>query len=191
MKSVRFDGIVASLTVAAMTLGGCASTAPALKPDIAGEVGTYRLSAGDRLRITTFNEPSFTGEFAVTGDGNLSFPLIGNVPVSGKSIPEVQTLLTTRLAGRYLADPRITAEVTNYRPFYVLGEVGRPGQYPFAVGLNLPQAIAIAGGYSYRANQKVLFVKRGDNPTEQRIDVTKNTVYVQPGDVIRVGERYF
>jgi polysaccharide export outer membrane protein len=172
-------------------LAGCASTAPLLTPDMAGQVETYRLSAGDRLRITTFNEPNLTGEFAVTGDGNLSFPLIGNVPVSGKSISEVQALLTSRLAGRYLNDPRITAEVTNYRPFYVLGEVGRPGQYPFAVGLSLPQAIAIAGGYSYRANQKVLFVKRGDNPAEQRVDVTKNTVYVRPGDVIRVGERYF
>lgn len=191
MRSMGWGRAVATLALVATAVGGCAGSAPPLQADVPGQIETYRLNAGDRLRITVFNEANLTGEFAVTGDGNLSFPLIGNVPVGGRSIADVQALLTGRLAAGYVNDPRVTVEVTNYRPYYILGEVGRPGQYAFSVGLTLQQAIAVAGGYSYRANQRVLFVKRGDDPVERKVDVSKNTVYVRPGDTIRVGERYF
>lgn len=190
MKHSFARRVAASLLVAAVALGGCANT-PALQPDVAGQIATYTLGPSDRLRITVFNEPNLSSEYSVTGDGNLSFPLIGNVPVAGRSIEQVQALLVQRLSGGYVNNPKVTVEVTNYRPYYLLGEVGRPGQYPFAVGVTLKQAVAIAGGFSYRANQRVLFLTRSDNPVEQKIDISKNTVYVRPGDTIRIGERYF
>lgn len=189
--SGQISGWVLVPMMAAALLNGCASSAPDLKPDVPGQIATYTLSAGDRLRITVYNEPALTGEFAVTGDGNISYPLIGNVPVTGKSIEQTQELLRGRLAAGYVKDPRVTIEVINYRPYYMLGEVGKPGQYPFSVGLTVQQAVAVAGGFSYRANQKTIFVKRANDPVERKIDVSRNTAYVMPGDTIRVGERYF
>ena len=177
--------------MAATLLNGCASSAPELRPDVAGKIATYTLNAGDRTRISVYNEPALSGEYAVTGDGNISYPLIGNVKVAGKSIEQTQEMIRSRLAAGYVKDPRVTIEVLNYRPYYMLGEVGKAGQYPFSIGLTITQAIAVAGGFSYRANSKVVFVKRGDDPIERKVDITKNTVYVQPGDTIRVGERYF
>lgn len=177
--------------MAAALLNGCAGSRPDLKPDVPGQIATYTLNAGDRLRISVYNEPALTGEYAVTGDGNISYPLIGNVSVTGKSIEQTQELLRTRLGVGYVKDPRVTIEVINYRPYYMLGEVGKPGQYSFSVGLTVTQAIAVAGGFSYRANQKVIFIKRANDQLERQIDIRKNTAYVQPGDTIRVGERYF
>jgi len=179
------------LILAAALTAGCASRAPQLVPDRPGSHEAYSLSAGDRLRISVYNEAGLTGEFGVTDDGAISFPLIGNVHVAGKSIEQAQEMIRAELANGYVNNPRVTVEVVNYRSFFVLGEVGHPGQYPFQVGLTVPQAVAIAGGYSYRANQKVIFVKRGDESVEKQIDVSRNTVYVRPGDTIRVGERYF
>jgi polysaccharide export outer membrane protein len=177
--------------MAATLLNGCASSTPDLKPDIPGQIATYTLGAGDRLRVTVYNEPGLTGEFAVTGDGNISYPLIGNLAVAGKSIQQTQDLIRSRLGVGYVNDPRVTIEVVNYRPYYMLGEIGRPGQYPFAVGLTITQAVSVAGGFSYRANKKTIYVKRADDAVERKIDVSKNTAYVLPGDTIRVGERYF
>ncbi len=187
----RIAGWAPMPMMAAMLLNGCASTVPDLKPDVAGQIATYTLNAGDRLRITVYNEPALTGEYAVTGDGNISYPLIGNVPVKGKSIEQTQEMIRTQLGAGYVRDPRVTIEVVNYRPYYMLGEIGKPGQYPFSVGLTVQQAVAVAGGFSYRANQKTIFVKRADDDIERKIDVSKNTAYVLPGDTIRVGERYF
>lgn len=177
--------------MAATLLNACAGSRPELKPDVPGQIATYTLAPGDRMRISVYNEPALSGEYSVTGDGNVSYPLIGNVNVSGKSIEQTQEMLRTQLGGGYVKDPRVTIEVINYRPYYMLGEVGKAGQFPFSVGLTVTQAIAIAGGFSYRANQKVIYVKRADDPNERQIDIRKNTAYVQPGDTIRVGERYF
>lgn len=177
--------------LAAAMMAGCAGTAPELAPDKPGAIELYKLSAGDKLRISVYNEAALTGEFGVASDGTVSFPLVGNLSFQGKTVSEAQEQLRSALANGYLNNPRVTLEVINYRPFYVLGEVGHPGEYPFQVGLTVPQAVAIAGGYSYRANTKVLFVKRGDDAVEKKVDVSHNTVYVRPGDTIRVGERYF
>lgn len=179
------------LMVTLAIVSGCASPAPPLTPDTPGQLTSYTLSAGDRVRISVYNEPALSNEFAVSDDGSISFPLIGNVPVGGKTVEQSQALLRSRLGDGYVNDPRVTVEVINYRPYYVLGEVGKPGQFPFSVGLTIPQAVAIAGGFSYRANTRVIFIRRNGDSVERQIDVTKNTVYLQPGDTIRVGERYF
>ncbi|RVT90152.1 polysaccharide biosynthesis/export family protein [Sphingomonas crocodyli] len=168
---------------------GC-STAPLMAPD-GPQALAYRLDAGDKVRLTMFNDPSISGEFAVTPEGDLSLPLIGNVSVRGKTLEETTALVTERFASGYVKDPRMTLEVLNYRPYYILGEVSRAGAYPFSAGLTVEQAVAAAGGFSYRANKRYVFIKRASDPVERRVDVKNSRTYVLPGDTLRIGERYF
>lgn len=152
----------------------------------------YLLGAGDKLRITVFGETGLTGEYAITGDGNVSFPLIGNVPAAGRKIEDVQDAINTRLAAGFIKQPRVSVEVLNYRPFFILGEITKPGQYPFSIGLTLQQAIATAGGLTYRANTHRIYLKRAVETTESLVDLSKDgNVAVLPGDTIRIAERFF
>jgi len=188
MKSSMIRACAATMLI--LLVVGCSSSAPPLAVSDGG-VPAYVLNAGDKVRVTVFNSPTLSGDFSVTGDGNLSFPLIGNVGVRGQTIEQTQEAIRAKLADGYVNDPRVTLEVINYRPFYILGEVARPGEYPFSIGVTVPQAIAIAGGYSYRANKTNVFLKRVDDKIEHQLNVKKTNVYVMPGDIIRVGERYF
>lgn len=152
----------------------------------------YRLAAGDRLSIRVFGEESLSREFSVTPQGDLAFPLLGDLPVNSLTVSELQEMLRTRLADGYVNDPRVTVEVLNYRPFYILGEVTKAGEYPFSDGLTAIQAVARAGGYSYRADQSTIYITRAGTQGEERYDLRAGRpVYVSPGDTIRVGERYF
>jgi polysaccharide export outer membrane protein len=159
---------------------------------IIDDASPYVLGPGDKLRITVFGEETLTGEYGVTGAGDVSFPLIGNIPVAGRTVEDLQTELTTRLGSGYIADPRVSAEIINYRPYYILGEVSKPGQYDFAVGLTLEQAVAAAGGFTYRANTRRVFLKRATDTREMLVDLRETPSFpVRPGDTIRVGERFF
>ena len=151
---------------------------------------TYRLDAGDRLRITVFNEPALTGEYAVTSEGSLSFPLIGEVVARGRTPTQLREDLRQRLNDGYVRDARVAVEPVNYRPYYILGEVNKPGQYPYSVGLGIEQAVAAAGGYTYRANRGTAHVRRSEDSRELRIKLRRERVPVLPGDTIRIGERY-
>lgn len=151
---------------------------------------TYRLGSGDQLRVTVFGQPDLTGEFDVDGTGVISMPLIGEVVVKDLSVREVEALIAGMLADGYIRDPRVSAEVTNYRPFYILGEVNQPGEYPYTSGLTVVNAVAAAGGYTYRANQRVVFIKALEEVSEVTYPLD-TTIHVQPGDTIRIGERLF
>jgi polysaccharide export outer membrane protein len=178
---------------AAMMLGGCAGAGapPISTADVAAGLETYRLGAGDRVRVTVFNEPALTGEYNITPGGALAFPLIGVVGAGGRTIDAVQQDLVTRLGEGYVNDPHVSVEVLTYRPFYILGEVNRPGEYPYASGMTVEQAIARAGGFTYRANEKTVFLRRQTRPGESAVPLRQAQVGVLPGDTIRVGERYF
>lgn len=153
---------------------------------------TYVIGPGDRVRITVYGEDRLSGEYVITSTGELSFPLIGNMRVSGLSVADLQSMVRTKLAGGYLNDPRVTAEVLTFRPFYVLGEVARPGQYPYVDGLTVQQAIATAGGYTYRAKRSQIFLRGPQQSGEQRVNLKKEPLKaVQPGDTIRIEERFF
>ena len=104
----------------------------------------YRLAAGDQLSITVFGEENLSREYSVTPQGDLAFPLLGDIPVANQTVGDLQQLLRDRLAEGYLNDPRVTVEVLNYRPFYILGEVNNAGEYPFKNGLTVVQAVAQA-----------------------------------------------
>jgi protein involved in polysaccharide export with SLBB domain len=160
-------------------------------PDPVTSVAAYHLAPGDRLRITVFGEERLSGEYSLTPAGNVAFPLIGLVQADGKSVEEVQALITGRLAAGYLKDPKVSAEVITFRPYYILGEVNHPGAFPFAVGLTLNQAVASAGGFTYRANHHRAFLRRADDAKEHMVDLRLGPVPIAPGDTIRIGERYF
>ena len=151
----------------------------------------YRLAAGDKLSITVFGEESLSREYSITPQGDLAFPLLGDVPVADKTVGELQEVLRGKLAEGYVNDPRVTVEVLNYRPFYVLGEVSKAGEFPFSDGLTVVQAVARAGGFTYRADRSKVFITRRGQSREEVYNLEAGrTVYVAPGDTIRIGERY-
>lgn len=151
----------------------------------------YRLGAGDKVRIIVFGEDSLTGEFLVPGgSGTIAFPLIGDVRAGGLSVGELQTELEGKLKDGYLKDPHVSIEVLNYRPFYILGEVTKPGEYPYTNRLTVLNAVATANGFTYRADTRHVFIKRADEPSEREYPLTTTTV-VEPGDTIRIKERFF
>ena len=180
------------LSVAACQSGG--ATGPTVT---AGEqavqqqsIGAYTLGNGDQLRITVFGQQDLSGQFEVDGTGSISMPLIGQVEALGLTTRELEQEIASKLEGDYVLNPRVSAEVINYRPFYILGEVNRPGEYPYTSGLTVMNAVAAAGGYTYRANKKVIYIKNVDSSQEQAFELTTSTV-VRPGDTLRIGERIF
>ncbi len=179
-----FGKIGRSLVLAVGIVLLAAGMAPA--DDLKG----YALGAGDKLRITVYNEPDLSGEFEVNGQGFVSVPLIGQIKVIGQTTSEVQTLLTQKYGKDYLVNPNVSVEVTNYRPFFIIGEVNHPGGYPYVNGMTVINAVALAGGYTPRANHDRIKVKHGSESTEQEQEV-KEDAAVLPGDVIEVPERFF
>jgi polysaccharide biosynthesis/export protein len=150
----------------------------------------YRLGTGDRVRFSVYNEPSLTGEFTVGAEGNLNLPLIGPVPARERTVPEVVADAQQRYGNGFVRDPRVSADVSQYRPFFILGEVNEPGQYPYSIGLTAMNAIATAQGYTARGDRKLVRIRRQGSPTEEAYRLTPD-LRVYPGDTIRVGERFF
>lgn len=155
------------------------------------DTNEYRLGAGDHVRINVFGQPDLSGVFTVDGAGNLSFPLIGSFHAGGMTGADLQQALYSRLSPKYIKQPSIAVEIQTYRPFYILGEVRAPGSYPYVSGMTALQAIAIAGGFTYRAREGEFEVTRnGPSGAKEHIDVTPDTT-IDPGDIITVNERYF
>lgn len=150
----------------------------------------YRLGAGDKIRLTVYNEPTLSGEFSVSSSGSLSFPLIGDVAAGNRTTQDISSEVQTKLADGYLRDPKVSIEIINYRPFFILGEVKSPGQYPYASGMTVMNAIATSQGFSPRAERKVAYIRRAGSATEEAYRLSPD-LRVWPGDTIRIGERYF
>ena len=175
----------------AMVLFLAGAPAYAAEPEVpVRTVPEYRLGSGDKIRVITFGEESLTGEFFIGGSGNVSLPLIGEVSAIGLSVSEFQGAVEAKLKEGYLKEPRVSVEVLNYRPFYILGEVEKPGTYPYTNGLTVLNAVATAEGFTYRANMRRVFIKRAEGEKEEEFPLTQETV-VEPGDTIRIAERFF
>lgn len=151
---------------------------------------SYRLGPGDRLRVIVFGEEDLSGEFEVDSVGIVSLPLIKSINTSGMTLAQLRGQIETQLEAGYLVEPRVSVEILNYRPFYITGEVGRPGEYPYVAGMNVLKAIAMAGGYTYRANTRRVLLTRSDTTNEEEQKATQNLL-ILPGDYIRVPERFF
>lgn len=171
----------------ATLLTGCSTVAEA--PVAATQPSEYRLGPGDQLRITVFNEAELTGQYVVGSQGTISYPLVGAIHASGLTLGEFATSLQTAL-GEYIRQPNVSVEVANYRPFFILGEVQRPGTYPYSANLTVLNAVATAGGFTYRANRGRVFIRHANEAEERAYELTIATP-VLPGDTIRIGERLF
>lgn len=152
--------------------------------------GEYRLGAGDTLRVTVFGEQQLSGDFHVDGTGKVAMPLIGDVRVADRTTGEVEKDITSRLSQGYVRDPKVTVEVSTHRPFFILGEVRNPGQYPYVSGMTALSAIAAAGGFTYRAQENYVLVTRQSDASQKPLRMPINAP-ILPDDVVRVPERYF
>lgn len=178
------------VVAAALALSGCASAGALPALSISPDEAVYRLGSGDQLKITVYGEENLSGSYPVNGEGNISFPLIDELKVAGLSISEFEKVLTEALSQGILNDPNISVEVTNYRPYYILGEVGKPGEFSYVDGLTIFSAVARAGGFTYRAAQKRVYIRHKSEKDEKLYRVDGGTP-VQPGDTIRIPERAF
>lgn len=178
------------LTLACL-LAACAAQGPfPVSADGAPAQAGHLLGPGEKLRITVYGETALTGEYVIGADGELAFPLVGTIPAAGKTPQALTQDLAAALGNGYLLNPNVAIEVMTYRPVYVLGEVNQPGEFPYQPGMTALAAIAAAEGFTYRARQSVVFVKRAGEAEEREVTLTSDLV-IQPGDIVRVGERYF
>jgi polysaccharide export outer membrane protein len=182
--------------VVCIAAGGYGGAARAQQPVLADAPAAavqsmdYLLGAGDKVRVTVYGEPTLSGEFFVTGSGLMSLPLIGELKAGGLTVGQFQEVVQKSLSDGYLKEPRVSAEVLTFRPFYILGEVEKPGTYPYTAGLTVLNAVATAEGFTYRADKKNVYIKHNGETAEVKSALTPST-QVAPGDTIRIGERFF
>lgn len=193
MKSLTHVGLCLAQFCALLLLAACGTAPlPAGNAAYAVERGLeYKLGPGDRVRVTVFNEEQLSGEFLVANNGGVAIPLLGEVKAGGLTPSEFKAAVEEQLTVSGLVrQPRVSADVMTYRPFYILGEVNEPGQYPYTIGLTVTKAVATAGGFTYRANHKIVYVTREGATHEIPVSITAASA-IGPGDTVRVGERSF
>jgi protein involved in polysaccharide export with SLBB domain len=172
-------------------LTGCAGPSGRL-PDLPADQNSnvYLLGAGDSLRITVFGEPDLSGTFKIADNGTLVMPLVGPVSALGLSVPDLQKRLVTQLNVKAVKSPDVTIQIEEYRPFFILGEVKNPGSYPYVPDMTVLTAVAIAGGFTFRASEDEVSVTRKRNGTANEARASRAS-RILPGDVVYVFERHF
>ncbi len=173
-----------------LVLAGCAPGGD-LKPLPDYQAQQYRLGGGDQIRIITFGEEQLTGEFRVDDQGRIAMPLLGGVVAEGLTPQDLEKTIADGLKRRnLLRDASVSVEVLAYRPIFVLGEVAKPGQYPYQPGMTVLTSVAVAGGFTYRGYQNYASVIRTKGGTAAE-GLAKPSDFVAPGDVVKVFERRF
>jgi polysaccharide biosynthesis/export protein len=150
----------------------------------------YRLDAGDKLRVVVYGQEGLTNSYAIDAGGAITMPLIGSVPARGRTPAELASAITARLRSGYIRDPSVAVEIESYRPFFILGEVAAPGQYPYVPNMSVESAVAIAGGFSPRARRDRVTLTHTDASGSSRYVVPLGTP-LGPGDTVFVSERWF
>ena len=169
-----------------LALAARADGALPLRPSSANSVAeSYQLGTGDKLRVIVFGEDDLGGEFQVDGNGHISLPLIGGVTAAGETASGLEQVIADRLADGYLQSPRVSVSVSTYRPFYVIGEVSKAGEYAYVNGMSALNAVALAGGYTPKANESVIYIRRNGSNREEKVPADQMT-RIWPGDVVRV-----
>jgi polysaccharide export outer membrane protein len=150
----------------------------------------YRLDAGDKLRVVVYGQEGLTNTYAIDAGGSITMPLIGPVPARGRTPASLAAEIAGKLRRGYIRDPSVAVEIEAYRPFFILGEVAAPGQYPYVPNMSVESAVAIAGGFSPRARRDRVTLTHADSSGSMRIVVPLGTA-LSPGDTVLVGERWF
>jgi polysaccharide export outer membrane protein len=150
----------------------------------------YHLDAGDKLRVVVYGQEGLTNTYAIDAGGAITMPLIGAVPARGRTPAGLASEISARLRNGYIREPSVAVEVETYRPFFILGEVAAPGQYPYVPNMSVESAVAIAGGFSPRAKRDSVTLTHTAASGSSRVVVPLGTP-IGPGDTILVGERWF
>jgi polysaccharide export outer membrane protein len=189
------------LVLAVGLIGGCSSSPPPRPVEAAAAAGaaggeqiadiaSYKLGPGDALRVTVFRHLDLSGEFSLDGEGYFAMPLVGEILAGGRTARQLENEVEIALkSGGYLVDPQVSIEVLNYRPFYIIGEVNNPGSFEYVNGMTVINAVALAGGFTYRADQDDIVISRGGSSGPE-IEAAPDTK-VLPGDIVEVQERFF
>jgi polysaccharide export outer membrane protein len=184
----RVTRMFLAVLIVSLPLAGCTSEGSSLPllPASATTDNEYRLGPGDKLAIKVLGADDLSGDYTISDNGTISSPLIGDVKAAGLTRAQLEKSIAEKLAQGYIKDPRVSVTVTTYRPFYIYGEVTKPGEYPYASGMKVLNAVATAGGYTYRAQQNYAVVSR--HGQEWRAMPGSP---ILPDDIIRVPERFF
>lgn len=177
-----------ALMIGLTLLVGCANTpnvADAVHPEL---VSPYQLDAGDQLRVVVFGQDDLSNTYVVDQAGMISMPLIGMIPARARTTAQIEATVGQRLRAGFLRNPDVSVEVDRYRPFFAMGEVGAPGQYPFVPGMTVQQAIAVAGGFTPRASTFSVTVTRSYGGQVESAHLGLSDP-LMPGDTITVRER--
>lgn len=185
----------------AIMLAGCSATGQpqsesaelasyARAVPVRGSDGPYLLGPGDHVHIRAYDDTNLTGDYEVNSAGYVSVPLIGQIKAAGLTTHQLENAIVARMKGRIAQDPKINVEIATYASFYIFGEVKKAGVYPFQPGLTVADAVAAAGGLTYRANEDSIMVQHAGSRTQQVVPLSV-PVRIYPGDNIRVGERIF
>lgn len=169
-----------------VALAGCTSLPP-LPP---ASEGPYRLDTGDHVRVLVYNDASLSADYGVGDDGMISISMIGAIKARSLTVPELQKEIYNRLSHGILVNPGVAVEISQYRPFFIVGEVAKPGTYPYIADLNVLTAVAEAGGFTVRADKQHMTVLRATDGRSAEWQAQPQTG-LQPGDVVVVKERFF
>lgn len=186
LKTPGYLGFVGSLLAIALTLGACEAPGPNV-PRVDTAEWNYPLGPGDKVKIKVFGDQSLSGDYQLDGQGAFTMPLVGTVKAAGLTSNQLETQIEKNLS-EYMRSPDVSLEILSYRPFYIVGEIRKPGSYPYVDGMTVINAVAIAGGFTYRAREESFYIQTKDE--QKQVPAGKST-RVMPGDVIIVRERYF
>ncbi len=192
-RSIRLAGLsflfVLSLSgaITGSSANGFAQAQPASPAPAAGN---YVLGPNDRVRLKVYGEPDIAGEYEIDSNGQVSVPLAGHIGAAGLTTKQLERSIASALAKGIVRDPRVNVEIALYRPYYILGEVKKGGEYPYRLGLTVMDAVASAGGFTYRANENKVFLRRSGAGVEE-VYALDAPILIFPGDNIRIPERYF
>jgi polysaccharide export outer membrane protein len=167
-----------------------AAAAYAAAPTPVVHDAAYRLDAGDKLRVVVYGQEGLTNTYAIDAGGSITMPLIGAVPARGRTPAGLAAQIAAKLRNGYIREPSVAVEIEAYRPFFILGEVAAPGQYPYVPNMSVESAVAIAGGFSPRARRDRVTLTHIDSSGSSRTVVPLGTA-LGPGDTVLVGERWF
>jgi polysaccharide export outer membrane protein len=167
-----------------------ASASYARPAPMRGSDGPYILGPGDRVNIKVYSDPDMSGQYEVNSSGAVSLPLVGDIKAIGLTTHQLEQTIAARMKGKVATEPHVSVEMASYAPFYVMGEVKKAGEYQYHIGLTVADAIATAGGLTYRANERRIFLRRA-GATAEHVVTLDVPVKIYPGDNIRVAESFF
>ena len=192
-RSLLFFAVMA----VAVQLGGCGTvgdqsvaTPADLQATAAAATAVPRIQGGEKIRITVYNEPTLTGDYDIDPNGVVSLPLAGSVQAVGLTQPQLEQELAKKFKTEYLRNPKVTVTILQFRPIYLVGEISKPGEFPYKPGFNILTAMALAGGGTYRANRDYVLIQH-NGETDMKEYPQSAATMILPGDLIRIPERYF